>query len=318
MAKAIAQALGVNVLNKGYFGKGNIAVTWTGGNIITASPKSRFQFSVCSDMTADEIFAENFNFSIRKDSKGKGPKGNRRPSDKDVAQVSVIEKLWRSADVVYNAMKPSANGEVIFTSLANYINPTRETARLWLRSVTRQAILEAIGNPADKLPGFSDFHDNAIAEYAIGARPMDGVNDLGDAPVETTVWSMRNLKHETFNNRGWSPAKTTGVAYSLYNKGLISYPDDNPKQTLPESVRETIAYCAANLRHHPVLGDKASIAKITGEERLWDSDNDIHFHHGVIPTGLYLVDLTPDEEHLYNLVAGHCLDIFSSANPRLV
>ena len=317
VAKAIAQALGVNVLNKGYFGKGNIAVTWTGGNIITATPKCKFQFSVCSDMTADETFAENFNFNIRKDSKGKGAKGNRRPSDKDVAQVSVIEKLWKDAVVVYNAMKPSANGEVIFTSLSNYINSPRKVNRMWLQSVTRQSVLAAFDNPGSTPPGYWEFHDNAIAEYTIGARPMEGVNDLGEAPVETTVWSMKNLKHEAYNRRGWSPAKTTGVAYSLYNKGLISYPDDEPKATLPESVKEVITYCAANLLHHPMLGVKAKVAVITGSESIWDSNVSTQPHHGIVPTGLYPVDLTPDEEHLYNIVAGHCLDIFSSANPRL-
>lgn len=96
VAKTIAQALGVNILHKGYFGKGNISVTWTGGNIITATPKSRFEFSVCSDMNADEVFSSNYDFSIRKDSKGKGVKGNRRPSDKDIAQAAVIERLWKN------------------------------------------------------------------------------------------------------------------------------------------------------------------------------------------------------------------------------
>lgn len=317
MAKAIAQALGVNTLNKGYFGKGDIAVTWTGGNIITATPKCKFQFSVCSDMTADEIFAENFNFNIRRDSKGKRPKGNIRPSDKDVSQIRVIEKLWKDASVVYNAMKPSSNGEVIFTSLANYINTPREIVRLWLRSVTRQSILAAFDNPGATPAGIREFHDNAIAEYTIGARPLEGANDLGDAPKDTSVWSMKNLKHAAFNSRDWSPAKTTGVAYSLYNKGLISYPDDEPKLTLPESVKETMAYCIVNLRHHPVLGNKAEAARVTGKEDVWDEENRLHLHHGIIPTGLYPVDLTTDEEHLFNLVAGHCLDIFSSANPRL-
>lgn len=311
VAKAIAQALGVNVLNRGYFGKGNIAVTWTGGNIITATPKCKFQFSVCSDMTADETFAENFNFSIRKDSKGKGAKGNRRPSDKDAAQVSVIEKLWKDASVVYNAMKPSANGEVIFTSLATYINTPRKTVRLWLRSVTRQSILEAIADPESAMPGYRQFHDDAIAEYTIGARPMVGVNDLGETPTASPVWSMGHLKHEVHNRRGWSPAKTTGVAYSLYNKGLISYPDDEPKVSLPESVKATMEYLAVNLAHHPTLGAKAKVVVITGDEAIWDGNVETAIHHGIVPTGLYPVDLTPDEEFLYNIIAAHCLDVLS-------
>ena len=39
VAKTIAQALGANVLHIGYFGKGKMAVTWTGGGIISSRPK---------------------------------------------------------------------------------------------------------------------------------------------------------------------------------------------------------------------------------------------------------------------------------------
>ena len=60
---------------------------------------------------------------------------------------------------------------------------------------------------------------------------------------------------------------------------------------------------------------KARAADITGEEPIWTADSSYHSHHGIIPTGLYPVDLTPDEEYLYNLIAGHCLDIFATENP---
>lgn len=41
VAKTIAQSLGVNIQRKGYYSKGDISVSWTGGNIVTAKPKSR-------------------------------------------------------------------------------------------------------------------------------------------------------------------------------------------------------------------------------------------------------------------------------------
>lgn len=309
MAKAIAQALGANILHKGYFGKGNISVTWTGGNIISATPKSKFEFSVCSDMSADETFAANFNFNIRKDSKGKGGKGNRRASEKDLAQISVIKKLWLDASVVCNAMKPSAAGEVIFTSLSNYISVPRRTARLWLPSITRKSILDAMEYPGN-IEGYGFFHDNAIAEYTIGARPMDNTDELCGKTEESTAWFMKNLRNEGYIRRGWSSAKTTGVAYSLYNKGLISYPAESGIHSLSETAKEAMQYCIANLSHHPVLGQKAKAAVVTGHEEVWSKDNTECIHHGISPTGLYPVDLTPDEEYLYNVIVSHCLDIF--------
>ena len=143
VAKTIAQALGANVLHKGYFGKGHIAVTWTGGGIISSRPKCKFQFTVSSDMTADETFAANFDFSVRKDSKGKG---NRRASEKDEAQIGVIQRLWRNSATIVNAMKPSAPGEVIFTSLSNYIGIDRPVVRMWLTSITRKEIVASLEN----------------------------------------------------------------------------------------------------------------------------------------------------------------------------
>lgn len=307
VAKTIAQALGVNIMRKGYFGKGEIAVTWTGGNIITATPKSRFEFSVCSDMTADEIFAANYDFNIRRDSKGNGKNGKGRPSDKDTAQAAVITNLWKNASVVYNAMKPSFAGEIIFTSLYNYIDTPRPVVRLWLKMVTRQAILDAFDNPGHAPDGYGLFHDNVIAEYTIGARPATGANEVGENPGKRTLWSMGNLKQEADASRGWSPAKTTGVAYSLYNKGLISYPSDDTAP-LPESLMPVMEYAARNLSHHPCLSGEVKSSAVSEDDGLWTSDDDGLTHHGVTLTGLYPVDLTPDEEHLYNLIAAHCLD----------
>lgn len=312
VAKTIAQVLGANILHKGYFGKGNVAVTWTGGNIITATPKCKFQFSVCSDMTADETFAANFDFRIRRDGKCKGQKGRYIPSEKDAAQVAVIEKLWRDADMVYNAMKPSSAGEVTFTSLAIYIKSNRPTMRMWLRSVTRQAILDAIEYPADANPAYPAFHDNAIAEYTIGARPVNGEGYLTEASAEDTDWSMDNLKRAAHESKGWAPAKTTGVAYSLYNKGLISYPaEDVAKQ--PASAICAIIESLSHLRHHPEFGARvAEIEAANYADNTPTTERGIT-HYGVNVTGLYPSDLTPEERYLYGIVASHSLDVLSAS-----
>lgn len=100
VAKTIAQSLGVNIQRKGYYSKGDISVSWTGGNIVTAKPKSRFEFSVSSDMTADETFAANYRFGPREK---RGDKSSR--AARDAAQLSVIKRLWQESDIVFNAMK---------------------------------------------------------------------------------------------------------------------------------------------------------------------------------------------------------------------
>lgn len=306
VAKSIAQALGANILRKGYFGKGAISVAWTGGSLITATPKCKFEFSVCSDMSADETFAANYDFRVRKDGKGKGAKGNSRPSEKDAAQAAAIERLWREADIVCNAMKPSAAGEVAFTSLAMYVGIKRPTMRLWLRSVTRSAILDALDYPADASPAYALFHDNAIAEYTIGARPMRGESLSPGSPD----WNMDSLRQAAADTKGWAPAKTTAVAYSLYNKGLISYPAEEA-EVLPKGVAAAILKALQNLRHHPELG--ARVPQIVEPSDMNPSEGAGCgiLHHGVVITGLYPADLTPEEKHLYGLVASHTLDMLS-------
>lgn len=190
----------------------------------------------------------------------------------------------------------------------------RVISRMWLRSITRQAILEAFESPEALPAGYAGFHDNAIAEYTIGVKPADRVNDPGNTSAEKAIWSMSELKYAGAKYRNWSSAKTTGVAYSLYNKGLISYPSEEKATLLPESAKDSISYCITNLIHHPVLGKKAKEAVVSGKENIWGSDGSGRFRHGVTPTGLYPVNLTPDEEYLYNIIASHCLDVFRAGN----
>ncbi len=303
VAKAIAQALEVNVPHKGYFGKNGISVTWTGGGIIASRPKSKFQFTVSSDMTADETFAANFNFFIRSGGKGKGV---RRPDAKDEAQMSVIEHLWRSSDKVYNAMKPSAPGEVIFACVDNYIGALRPVGRLWLNSITRREIVDAFAGGGNAPEGYAGFHDNAIAEHTIGARPTEP--DYSETEPSGGLWNMADLKAAALRLWGWSPAKTAGVAYALYNKGLVSYPADKAV-TLPASLMEHAGGILSGLRYHPVLGKKAVCAAITGTEGCWSEETAAH--HAVMLTGLYPVDLSREEDMLYTVTASQILDFFT-------
>jgi len=254
-------------------------------------------------MTADETFAANFDFSVRKDSKGKG---NRRASEKDEAQIGVIQRLWRNAATIVNAMKPSAPGEVIFTSLSNYIGIDRPVVRMWLTSITRKEIVASLENGGNAPEYYAEFHDNAIAEHTIGAHPIEP--DYAGLEPSQGLWCMADLKAAALTLWGWAPAKTAGVAYALYNKGLISYPSDNTS-TLPLSLTATVGDTFANLRHHPVLGKKATSVSVTGAESVWSDDTDAL--HAVTVTGLYPVDLSREEEMLYIVVADHILDVFS-------
>lgn len=303
VAKTIAQALEANVLHKGYFGKNGVAVTWTGGGVIVSRPKCKFQFTVSSDMTADETFAANFDFAVRRDGKGKA---TRRPSEKDEEQVCAIKRLWRNSGTIYNAMKPSVSGEIIFACVNNYVGIDRPVARMWLTSVTRKDIVAAFANGGNPPEGYESFHDNAIAEYTIGARPIEP--DYSAIEPAEKLWCMGDLKAAALKLWGWSPAKTAGVAYALYNKGLISYPAENAA-TLPAGFAANAGGIFANLRHHPVLGKKAASAEVTGNEG--GTANEADMHHAVMITGLYPVDLSSEEDMLYNVTASHILDIFT-------
>ena len=80
---------------------------------------------------------------------------------------------------------------------------------------------------------------------------------------------------------------------------------------LPLSLAATVGDTFANLRHHPVLGKKASSVSVTGTESVWSDDTDADALHAVTVTGLYPVDLSREEEMLYIIIADHILDVFS-------
>lgn len=301
VAKTIAQSLGVNIQSKGYYSKDNISVSWTGGNIVTAKPKSRFEFSVSSDMTADETFAANYRFSVREKRKDKPGR-----ADKDSVQLSVIRQLWHDADIVFNAMKPSPFGEVMFASMANYIGSDVPTSRLWLRNITRREIENAISDQGHLPEGYRQFHDNAIAEYAIGVKP-DGDEKTRTAP-EDAAWGLPELQGAASLVLGIRPSATVSAAMSLYNKGLISYPADS--NILPVCLVSRIREAFCMLRHNPAIGGYAGSAVVTGNESVWNSETAGLMHHAITITGLLPIDLTADETRIYNLIARHLTDLF--------
>lgn len=302
VAKTIAQSLGVNIQRKGYYSKGDISVSWTGGNIVTAKPKSRFEFSVSSDMTADETFAANYRFSPR-------VKRSDRPSraDRDASQLSVIRRLWQDSDIVFNAMKPSAFGEVMFESMKNFIGSDTPTSRLWLRRITRTDIEAAVSDAGHLPTGYGQLHDNAIAEFTIGVKPEDaGV--AADAPSDLP-WGLPELQNAAESRLGLSPSATVAAAMSLYNKGLISYP--SASNILPPSVAADISEALAMLRHNPSVGKYAEKAEVTGNEDVWTAGADGLAHYAITVTGLLPVDLTADESRVYKLVAVHLTELFT-------
>ena len=302
VAKTIAQSLGVNIQRKGYYSKGDISVSWTGGNIVTAKPKSRFEFSVSSDMTADETFAANYRFGPREK---RGDKSSR--AARDAAQLSVIKRLWQESDIVFNAMKPSAFGEVMFESMKNHIGCSTTTSRLWLRRITRADIEAAISDAGHLPAGYDQFHDNAIAEFTIGVKPEDaGV--AADAPSDAP-WGLPELQNAAESRFGISPSATVAAAMSLYNKGLISYP--SASNILPPSAAADISEALAMLRHNPSVGKYAENTEVTGNEGIWRAGADGIAHYAITVTGLLPVDLTADESKVYKLVAVHLTELFA-------
>ena len=95
-----------------------------------------------------------------------------------------------------------------------------------------------------------------------------------------------------------------------YNIATLYFNDNEEINTyVADADLRTYIRHGTNLRHHPVLGKKATSVSVTGAESVWSDDTDAL--HAVTVTGLYPVDLSREEEMLYIVVADHILDVFS-------
>jgi DNA topoisomerase-3 len=159
VAREIASILGANTKRDGFYEGNGYAVTYTFGHLCTLlEPKDYKPHWKSWDLNNLPMLPERF------DTKVTGDAGIRK-------QFNIVKSLFDKASVVINCGDAGTEGELIQRWVINQCNYKGEVQRLWISSLTEEAIKEGFKNlkPAEQYDnlyyaGFS----RAIGDWLLG------------------------------------------------------------------------------------------------------------------------------------------------------
>ena len=141
VAREIARVVRVTNRKEGYIEGSNYTVTWALGHLITAAMPEAYGFKGFHKENLP-ILPPVFTLIPRQVKSGKGYKAD--PSV--VAQLKVIEKLFKAAESIIVATDAGREGELIFRFIYEYLGIAKPFERLWISSLTDKAIREGLSN----------------------------------------------------------------------------------------------------------------------------------------------------------------------------
>ena len=141
VAREIARVVRATNRKEGYIEGSNYTVTWALGHLITAAMPEAYGFKGFHRENLP-ILPPVFTLIPRQVKSGKGYKAD--PSA--VAQLKVIEKLFKAAESIIVATDAGREGELIFRFIYEYLGIAKPFERLWISSLTDKAIREGLSN----------------------------------------------------------------------------------------------------------------------------------------------------------------------------
>jgi DNA topoisomerase-3 len=159
VAREIANILGANTKRDGYFEGNGYAVTYTFGHLCTLlEPKDYKPHWKSWDLNNLPMLPEKFSTKVT------GDAGIQK-------QFEIVKGLFDKADVIINCGDAGQEGELIQRWVINQANYTGKVQRLWISSLTEEAIKEGFENLEDAskydnlyYAGFS----RAIGDWLLG------------------------------------------------------------------------------------------------------------------------------------------------------
>ena len=195
VARDIAKALGgFEASGDDYLENENYIVSWAVGHLLEfAAPEDidpKFKRWVLEDLP---IIPEEFQYS---------------PKSGQSARLGVLKKLYARKDVdhIINACDAGREGELIFREIFWYFHKfknapkPRKISRLWLQSMTKDAILTGFGSLQEgaKFDGLSDAAVcRSEADWLIGINATRALTRRMKTRSERTAWSAGRVQTPT-------------------------------------------------------------------------------------------------------------------------
>ncbi|WP_455674429.1 DNA topoisomerase [Phocaeicola sp.] len=292
VGKEIARILGANKKENGYMTGGGYMVTWTFGNMISlAMPK---------DYGIGHLKREDFPLApmpFKLTVKHVKADTGWIPDINAMQQLKVIEKVFDACDTIVAATDACREGEMLFRYLYRYLNCNKPCYRLWISSLTDEAVLKGMENLRpdhlfDRMFLAADSRNKADwllgqnASYAICHATGLGNNSLGR--VQTPVLAAISSRYRERENH--IATDTFPVFVSLCKENVLL------KMRCTEEFTD-------RQRAAQLYGD----CKLAGHARITAISKQVK---EIEPPTLYdLTELQKDANKYYGMTAGQSLDI---------
>ncbi|MCE9352623.1 MULTISPECIES: DNA topoisomerase [Bacteroidaceae] len=292
VGKEIARIVGAHRFEKGYMTGNGYAVTWTFGNMLSlAMPKDYGNAKL--ERKDFPLVPGDFRLMVKHVRTDEGW----IPDISAVMQLKTVEKVLAECDTIIAATEASREGEMTFRYLYRYLGCRQPVQRLWLSSLTDEAIRKGMTNllPVrmfDRMFLASDSRNKADwllgmnASYALCKATGLGNHSLGrvQTPVLAAVSSRYRERENHIGADSWP------VYINMHKDGTLL----KMRCTDEFSDRETALMFYNDCKY-------AERARITSVHRQQKE---------VSPPAPYnLTGLQKDASCLYGLTAGQTADI---------
>lgn len=292
VGKEIARIVGAHRFEKGYMTGNGYAVTWTFGNMLSlAMPKDYGNAKL--ERKDFPLVPGDFRLMVKHVRTDEGW----IPDISAVMQLKTVEKVLAECDTIIAATEASREGEMTFRYLYRYLGCRQPVQRLWLSSLTDEAVRKGMTNllPVrmfDQMFLASDSRNKADwllgmnASYALCKATGLGNHSLGrvQTPVLAAVSSRYRERENHIGADSWP------VYISMHKDGTLL----KMRCTDEFSDRETALMFYNDCKY-------AEQARITSVHRQQKE---------VSPPAPYnLTGLQKDASCLYGLTAGQTADI---------
>lgn len=292
VGKEIARIVGAHRFEKGYMTGNGYAVTWTFGNMLSlAMPKDYGNAKL--ERKDFPLVPGDFRLMVKHVRTDEGW----IPDISAVMQLKTVEKVLAECDTIIAATEASREGEMTFRYLYRYLGCRQPVQRLWLSSLTDEAVRKGMTNllPVrmfDRMFLASDSRNKADwllgmnASYALCKATGLGNHSLGrvQTPVLAAVSSRYRERENHIGADSWP------VYISMHKDGTLL----KMRCTDEFSDRETALMFYNDCKY-------AEQARITSVHRQQKE---------VSPPAPYnLTGLQKDASCLYGLMAGQTADI---------
>ncbi|NJO00371.1 MAG: DNA topoisomerase 3 [Bacteroidia bacterium] len=205
VARDLARVMGANSRQDGYIEGNGYAFTWAFGHLVELKTPEQFQEWKLGDLP---ILPAAFELQVNQI---RDPKTKEYSVDEGVAmQIKVIENLFDACQEIIVATDAGREGELIFRYIYEYLGCEKPFRRLWISSVTDEAIRQGFVSLRDGAAYDNLYHAarcRSEADWLVGINATralslavgSGLFSLGR--VQTPTLAMicaRYLEHQNF------------------------------------------------------------------------------------------------------------------------